>query len=191
MNDIVSQLLDVFGGLAAIVLAILYFRLRWVVLPAREREARKRAVARSTAVTRGQAFEHLAPFMDDFGYNPRDARFLGSPIDLVVFDGLSESLSHREMMAATRERWGMRPLQILAIVPTMFRPNTLVHQENLRQLRERFGEQVWPPIALRTIWAEASTVGQLIFRFAPQSPAAADAETLVARTCAWLTEPAA
>ena len=91
MNDIVSQLLDVFGGLAAIVLAILYFRLRWVVLPAREREARKRAVARSTAVTRGQAFEHLAPFMDDFGYNPRDARFLGSPIDLVVFDGLSES----------------------------------------------------------------------------------------------------
>lgn len=91
VNDIVSQLLDVFGGLAAIVLAILYFRLRWVVLPAREREARKRAVARSTAVTRGQAFEHLAPFMDDFGYNPRDARFLGSPIDLVVFDGLSES----------------------------------------------------------------------------------------------------
>ena len=91
MNDIVFLVLAVFGALAAIVFAILYIRLRWVVLPAREREARKHAVARSTAVTRGQAFEHLAPFMQDFGYNPRDARFLGSPIDLVVFDGLSES----------------------------------------------------------------------------------------------------
>jgi len=86
----------ILGGLlalTALVLAIVvrrYTRLR-LELPARLREAREDAVARSTAVTRGQAFEHLAPFMDDFGYNPRDARFLGSPIDLVVFDGLGET----------------------------------------------------------------------------------------------------
>ena len=67
-----------------------YTRLR-LELPDRLRRAREDAVARSTAVTRGQAFEHLAPFMDGFGYRPRDARFLGSPIDFVVFDGLSET----------------------------------------------------------------------------------------------------
>ena len=30
------------------------------------------------------------PYLPDFPYNPKDARFLGSPIDFVVFDGLSE-----------------------------------------------------------------------------------------------------
>ena len=28
--------------------------------------------------------------MPDFVFNPKDARFLGSPIDFVVFDGLNE-----------------------------------------------------------------------------------------------------
>lgn len=122
-------------------------------------------------------------------YLATDALIYPTKCEYLSFDGLSESLTHREMMAATRERWGMPPLQVLAIVPTMFRHNTLVHSENLHQLRERFGEKVWPPIALRTIWAEASTVGQLIYRFAPSSPAAADAETLVSRMQEWLAGP--
>ena len=28
--------------------------------------------------------------MDGFPYNPKDARFLGTPIDFLVFDGISE-----------------------------------------------------------------------------------------------------
>ncbi len=48
------------------------------------------AVRRSAAVVSGKVSEHLAPYMDGFPYNPRDARFLGSPVDLVVFDGLDE-----------------------------------------------------------------------------------------------------
>ena len=122
-------------------------------------------------------------------YLATDALIYPTKCEYLSFDGLTESLTHREMMADTRVRWGLAPLQILAIVPTMFRPGTLVHQENLRQLRERYGEQVWPPIALRTVWAEASTVGQLIYRFAPSSPAAADAQSLVAKMETWLAEP--
>jgi predicted Holliday junction resolvase-like endonuclease len=49
---------------------------------------RQDAVQRSQAVTAGKVFEQLVPFLPDFPFNPRDARFLGSPIDLVVFDGL-------------------------------------------------------------------------------------------------------
>jgi hypothetical protein len=36
----------------------------------------------------GKVTEHIAPYFPEFRYNPRDARFLGSPVDLVVFDGL-------------------------------------------------------------------------------------------------------
>lgn len=38
----------------------------------------------------GLAAEQLAPFLPGFNYLPSDARFLGSPIDYVVFDGLAD-----------------------------------------------------------------------------------------------------
>ena len=57
---------------------------------AHERRIRKDAVTRSQAVTLGKVTEHLVPFRQDFDFNPKDVRFLGSPIDLVIFDGLSE-----------------------------------------------------------------------------------------------------
>lgn len=34
--------------------------------------------------------EHLVPWFSDFRYDPSDARFLGSPVDFIVFNGLSE-----------------------------------------------------------------------------------------------------
>lgn len=42
---------------------------------------------RSKAVLTGQAAEQIAPYLEDFPYYPGDTRFLGSPIDMVVFDG--------------------------------------------------------------------------------------------------------
>jgi predicted Holliday junction resolvase-like endonuclease len=48
------------------------------------------AVQRSQAVTTGKVHEQLIPYLPAFPYNPKDVRFLGSPVDLVVFDGLSD-----------------------------------------------------------------------------------------------------
>jgi predicted Holliday junction resolvase-like endonuclease len=55
-----------------------------------EAEIRKDAVRRSAAVVSGKVGEHLAPYMPGFPYDPRDARFLGAPIDLLVFDGMND-----------------------------------------------------------------------------------------------------
>jgi predicted Holliday junction resolvase-like endonuclease len=51
---------------------------------------RQDAIQKSQAVTLGKITEHLVPYLPEFTYNPKDARFLGSPIDFLVFDGLSE-----------------------------------------------------------------------------------------------------
>lgn len=56
----------------------------------REREARRDSVDRSRATLSGQFLEKLAPHFPDFPYEPTDLRFLGTPVDYVVFDGLSE-----------------------------------------------------------------------------------------------------
>ena len=41
---------------------------------------------KSSETRLGQIGEHFAPLLDVVPYDPKDARFLGSPIDFVVFD---------------------------------------------------------------------------------------------------------
>ena len=41
---------------------------------------------KSSEVRLGQIGEHFAPLLKDFPYDSKNARFLGSPIDFVVFD---------------------------------------------------------------------------------------------------------
>jgi predicted Holliday junction resolvase-like endonuclease len=53
--------------------------------------ARKDSLKRSRSVLRGQATEHLAPYILK-DTNPKDYRFLGNPIDYVCFEGLSDLL---------------------------------------------------------------------------------------------------
>ncbi len=55
-----------------------------------ERSIRQDAIQKSQAVTLGKITEHFIPYLPDFSYNPKDARFIGSPIDFVVFDGLND-----------------------------------------------------------------------------------------------------
>ena len=40
---------------------------------------------KSTEVRTGQIVETWAPFMSSFEYNPKDARFIGNPVDYIVF----------------------------------------------------------------------------------------------------------
>jgi predicted Holliday junction resolvase-like endonuclease len=57
-----------------------------------EEGARGDAVKRSRAVLTGQIGEQLAPFLPGFPGDPADARFLGKPVDFIVFSGLSTGL---------------------------------------------------------------------------------------------------
>ncbi|MBW2971136.1 hypothetical protein KY320_03175 [Candidatus Woesearchaeota archaeon] len=51
-------------------------------------QIRKDAVKRSRAVLTGTFSEQLAPYMPDFKYSPTEVRFVGKPIDFIVFKGL-------------------------------------------------------------------------------------------------------
>ena len=82
----IDTLFGVVIGLAIGLLLGLIAFLVWRTKHARQ--IRADAVARSLAVTVGKVSEQLVPYLPGFGYNPKDARFLGSPVDFVVFDGL-------------------------------------------------------------------------------------------------------
>jgi len=53
-------------------------------------QARKNAVSQSRAVLGGKFTEQMVPFFPDFKYDPTEVRFIGSPIDMVVFPGLAK-----------------------------------------------------------------------------------------------------
>jgi predicted Holliday junction resolvase-like endonuclease len=58
-----------------------------------EMRIRQDATVRSELTHLGKVTEHLVPWIADVAYDPRDMRFVGSPIDLLVFDGLSSGES--------------------------------------------------------------------------------------------------
>jgi len=68
-----------------------------------EKELRRDALARSRAVIKGKVAEQLTPIFDVFGYEPSDAKFIGDPVDYVIFDGYTE----------VRERKADRPIAVV------------------------------------------------------------------------------
>ena len=56
--------------------------------------ARLDAVKRSRSVLAGKSAEQLAPLLPEFSerFEPSEARFLGAPVDYVIFDGLGSGL---------------------------------------------------------------------------------------------------
>ncbi|TCB81008.1 Holliday junction resolvase-like protein [Acinetobacter sp. ANC 4173] len=52
--------------------------------------AQKRSVNTSRAVLKGKMAEQFAPILPEFQYLPSDAKFLGDPVDYVVFDGYTD-----------------------------------------------------------------------------------------------------
>src|SRR3989442_152481 len=79
------------AGVAFILVAGLTVVLAFLLWKARyTRAVRRVTLQRSLAVTAGKVFEQLVPYLPDFPYNPKDVRFLGSPVDFVVFEGLND-----------------------------------------------------------------------------------------------------
>jgi predicted Holliday junction resolvase-like endonuclease len=103
-----SSALLVLAVLVAAVFAVLYFlaianieqhknlarkdALAQLQIWKNENEAfiRQDAIDRSHSVIAGKVAEQITPWLPTFPYNPKDARFIGSPIDMIIFDGADE-----------------------------------------------------------------------------------------------------
>ena len=94
-----NSALVVAAALVVVVALVLVLKARYQLRSHRDRyrwtdedikAARQDSLSRSHMTVSGKVQEHLAPLLPGFcaEFNPRDARFLGSPVDFVVFDGL-------------------------------------------------------------------------------------------------------
>lgn len=53
-------------------------------------QAQKRSVNTSRAVLKGKMAEQFAPILPEFQYLPSDAKFMGDPVDYIIFDGYTD-----------------------------------------------------------------------------------------------------
>lgn len=53
------------------------------------KKATSEAIIQSRAVLTGKFTEQMVPYLPDFKYDPTEARFIGSPIDMIIFPGLA------------------------------------------------------------------------------------------------------
>ena len=53
-------------------------------------QAIKKSLNTSRATIKGRIAEQFAPMLPEFEYLPSDAKFLGDPVDYVIFDGYTE-----------------------------------------------------------------------------------------------------
>jgi len=84
--------------LLVLVIYLIYKNLEWrfkfeervkKYIEEKEEEIRRDAIERSSKILSGKALEKLVPLLKNFNHSPHDVRWLGDPIDLVVFDGAS------------------------------------------------------------------------------------------------------
>lgn len=83
-------------------------------------EARKAAIWQSRAVLGGKFVEQMTPYLPEFNYDPTEARFIGSPIDLIVFPGLSidnpEEVVFVEVKTGKSQRLTVRERKIRELI---------------------------------------------------------------------------
>ena len=84
--------------------------LKWEGAIERERKA---AISQSRAVLGGKFTEQMVPFFPDFKYDPTEVRFIGSPVDMVVFPGLAQGDPHEVVILEikTGKSAGLTPAQ--------------------------------------------------------------------------------
>jgi len=79
-------------ALVAVIFLYIGYRLGGLLAHARLKSdlprIRRAAAEQSRAVLSGQFSEQLAPYLPGFPYSPTEVRFLGRPVDFVVFKGL-------------------------------------------------------------------------------------------------------
>lgn len=56
-----------------------------------EKKIRKDSLKKSRSTIKGKVGEQIAPILSKFKYEPSDARFIGSPVDYVIFEGHSKN----------------------------------------------------------------------------------------------------
>lgn len=129
---------------------------------------------------------------DGFIYLATDAFLYVSQPEALSLDGLEIGLNHLRGAVDRRQNYLKRNSTVLGIIPNKVRGRTDAHTHVLQKMKQRYGNFVWEPVRLLTVWAEASIFQEPLYTYAPDHAGTREAWRLTKRTLdsvrAWRTQ---
>lgn len=116
--------------------------------------------------------------LDVYVYMATDAFVYVTEVEALAMHGLDKAIGQMMVSAQSRQDQMRRPTTVLGIIPNKKR-GTVIHDTKLEELEQKFPGFVWSAVRLNTLWAEASAMTQVLFRYAPSSEAATEAWQVV------------
>jgi chromosome partitioning protein len=96
-------------------------------------------------------------------------------------DGLAKSTFRTTENNGARRGFGMSPITMLGVQPTMYDVRTNAHNFAVKQVKDHFKKLAWDAIPVRTIWRDASLARRTIFSYASNHIATAETWQLIKR----------
>jgi len=121
----------VIGGLLIAMLFIGYLIGKYITQKKFEEKLpviREEAIKQSRAVLSGQFSEQIAPYLPDFPYKPTEARFIGKPIDFVVFKGMDDKKIDEVVFVEVKSGQSQLSKTEKALKDTIKNKNVLWHE---------------------------------------------------------------
>ena len=112
-------------------------------------------------------------------YLATDGIIFPTECEYMSMDGLASSIQRPENFKPLRLQINRSPIEVFGVVPNKFEGHTVLHNEYLAVLRQRFQRLIWEPIPKYTSWREASAEQKMVWALAPESKAAGFAWGLV------------
>lgn len=101
--------------------------------------------------------------------------------------GLAATVLHTNQTNEKVQQYGVSGVEVIGVIPTKYRGNTVAHSEMLDWLYNKYGDLVWDPINHSVVFDEASMVGQTLYAYAPDHHRTEDMLNIVKRIQAEIT----
>ena len=103
-------------------------------------------------------------------YLASDHIIIPTQLEAMSFDGIKQTMQSLQRFSKQRTAMGLSEIEMVALIPNMFRQSTILHKENLKLLQKPFAKMITEPIPMTILWGELSqSDAASIFAYHPKS----------------------
>ena len=103
-------------------------------------------------------------------YLASDSIIIPTQLEAMSFDGIKQTMQSLQRFSKQRRAMSLGGIELIALIPNMFRKSTSLHKENLRLLQKPFAKVITEAIPLTILWGELTQSDSAsIFAYHPKS----------------------